>query len=219
MKKILYIAALFAAFACTPAEQGDRIPDNQVDGYVFHDDFYYTGSSDMPRVFLQPISDEHYVVFDSRYLEDVLASLNEMRFSMISGPQETYYNSVNEDFIVPDSMKKCMSVRIKGTGEIANIPHVVYSNHLYLNHIGSVEGDSNTLNVYLGEYNDDSHYSSVFKFAENLGLVPYDYWPELKVMFLACTNASCGNPAEIANWFCEETDYLASPNWGSGNWN
>ena len=201
------------AFACTPAEQGDQ------DYYVLHDDFYYTGSSDVPHVFLKPISDEHYVVFDSTYLEEVFDSLNKMGFSIISGPQETYYNSVNDDFFVPDYMKKCMSVHIKGTGEISNIPQVVYSNNLYLNHVGSVEGASNTLNVYLGEYNDDSRYSSVFKFAENLNLVPYDYWPELRVMFIACTNASCGNPVEIANWFCEEAGYLASPNWGSGNWN
>ena len=214
MKRLLiFLVLIITAWSC------DRVEDDRswLDGYEFHDDFYYTGLSDIQKVFLEPIENEYLVIFEADFNEEVLMNLEDKGFMLTSYPTDVYY-VFNDDFTIPDYMSNCMSVRIKGIGDIEDIPHVIYSDNLYFSHTGSLEGVSNKLCVFIDESKGNQHYVDVLKYAEKLKIIPYDYNKYSEYMFFACTNDSYGNPAEIANWFYEEKNCQASPIWSLGEW-
>lgn len=211
MQKLLLFTLLFLAVGCEQADQKDK--------YIMHDDFYYTGTTDIQKIFLEQIKDEYYIVFKEDFKEDILKHLDSHGFILTSSPTYVYYNSINTDYICPELLSNCMSLSIKGPDNVDNIPYLTYSNHLYRNKFGDIEGTSNKLSVSLNKDGSHVQYSLIIEYAELVNIIPYDYWPELNLVLFACTNDSHGNPAEIANWFYEVVGYPAYPSWGSGEWN
>ena len=199
-----------AAFACTPAEQGDRIPDNQEDGYVFHDDFYYI---DDGKLYLEPIEDEYFVIVKEDNQEQVVDQLLNSGFSLIG---KTYAWNISHDgsYGSLDEIKGCVTFNVKGNQEISSISDIVYSNNLYLTPTGERVGgsvESNTFLVKLSKSEKDKQIDSLKKYASQhcfliMGEMSRDYFK------LACTDKTSGNSVEMSNWFVEVAGFdIAQP--------
>lgn len=210
MKKILYIAALFAAFACTPAEQGDSNLDNQGDYYVFHDDFYYI---DEGKFNLEPITGEYFVIVKKDNQEQVVDQLINNGFRLIDKPY--VWNISNKgSYGSLEEIMNCVFFTVKGDREITSISDIVYSNNLYLTSTGERVGgsvESNTFMIKLSEEEKDIQLETLKKYAVQhsfliMGEMSRGYFK------MACTNKTSGNSVEMSNWFVEEAGFdMAQP--------
>lgn len=210
-KFIFFIAAMLVFGSCERHDANDK-------GYVFHDDFYYS-YPEGGKIYLTPYLNEHYIRFDTRYQTEVLGELLDRGFQLIDDPvvQNYFYG---DDFEVPEEIKYGSVVSVRGDGKIADIPHVIYSHHLYQVN-GDLFGRSNFLTVFYDIENAGTQVESLMQYAKQHALYPLSNDNYFGQMLFACTNKSSGNPVELANWFVETGGFImAMPDSGyrsSGN--
>ena len=191
-----------------------KIDPNQQKDYGFNDDFYYNIFSSTTdyihfippydKIYLTPCPDEYYIRFDTEHKEEVMKKLRKRGFQITRDPVDSRYGF--DDFEIPDYLEYCSTVSVKGSGKISDIPHVIYSNHLYK--LGeAMFGRSNRFHVFYEYEQADEQLKTIFKYAEEFKIHPIQtykfygtpYW----LISFACTNDSAGNPVELANWFTE----------------
>ncbi len=212
MNRFLCLLALLSMSACT-VQDADVKHSNE---YVFHDDYYYVFSSlsyTATKVHIIDSLDEYYFLFNSDFEEEVLESLYDHGFTKIIYIEDETFGAPS-----PEPLKNAKCAKVKGHGDIDQIPHVIFASQLSINEYGETCGFGNTLVVPIEPDNLQS-YDAIMKHAEFLKVIPYSHpYQDPKKIYLACTKESRGNPAEIANWFYEVAGYQADCLWGLGEW-
>lgn len=230
MKRILYVFAVVAALAScgvgkkTAGEADDTtsvsdiVQDTLVavpvpgqlwgktyGDYVFHDDFYYGRKKTLK--FDLPICPDCYgLVIEFEYKESVLEILKGRGFSIIR-------DIGKRDFPLEYS-PYCYYIVVKGISSIADLPHIIFSNHMYdLN--GEVLGVDPTFFIVTDASVEEE--ARLMGYAKEHNVIYTDSRTTStgKYYYFKCTNSSSGNPTEMANWFLERAGFMSGHcGWG-----
>lgn len=204
MTRLLFFLTVFLALCgCrkADAQQHNQETDPFTD-YVFHDDFFYEPYFEDGKFYLIPYLNESYIRFETNHQTEVLNELLKRGFQLITEPVcENYI--YNDALNIPENVKYGSVVSVKGYGNISDIPHVIYSHHLYHTESGEIFGRSNMFWVYYDIDNADSQIKSIMQYAEKHNIYPVNNHETFGNILIACTNMSSGNPVELSNWFVE----------------
>ena len=108
---------------------------------------------------------------------------------------------------IPEGVRYGSKMSVKGEGKIDDIPHVIYSNHIYYsseyNAVVANFGRSDLLWVYYDIENAESQVELLMRYAEKFKIYPLKHYRNYGRIEFVCTNLSSGNPVELANCFVE----------------
>ena len=158
MDRLIFLALALLISGCEP------FSDNEDTGYSFHDDFYYESGVGGGKFKLVPCLNEYFVRFKTEHQTEVINELLNRGFQLTTTPIVANY-SYADSFAVPEDVKNGSVVSVKGSGNIADIPHVIYSHHLYYNTYGVIWGGSNMLHVYYDLKNADAQVNLILQYA------------------------------------------------------
>lgn len=219
MKRFLFLILAVLLCGCEPYTENQPDVDKQQDienpllneldvklsNYQFHDDFYYEPYLDDGKYSLAPCLSEHFIRFTTEYQDEVIAELLDRGFQIAKGPVQVNYSS--EEFEIPEGVRYGSKMSVKGEGKIDDIPHVIYSNHIYYsseyNAVVADFGRSDLLWVYYDIENAESQVELLMRYAEKFKIYPLKHYRNYGRIEFVCTNLSSGNPVELANCFVE----------------
>ena len=226
MKRILYVFAVVAALAScgvgkkTAGEADDTtsvsdiVQDTLVavpvpgqlwgktyGDYVFHDDFYYgySYSSDTYEHYpLAKVREMYGLIVDYNHKDEIEGKIKSLGFEIIKA------------VVFKPNTENQYWLYVSGTGEITQIPHILYCTNLYqLDDKGIFGVDNEFVVKYDGSITTKDkiielakkHNVQVGK-TEERSRYGYCY------IYLYCSKDSSGNAVEMANWFVERGGFL-----------
>ena len=207
MKRVVFLILAVLLCGCEPHVESQPQPDEldeKLANYQFHDDFYENYE-------LDKIPDSYYIVIKTAVLGCLLDYLAKNDFVVIKPASQCNFAVSND--ILPQILKECSHLCIKGTGDISGIPDVLYINNLYSNNLYHKIYDGIQTNCILVESPDVEHSELIERYAEKLNVILVGPWDDLPLMpgmpsgfqeyMLVCTTASAGNCVEIVHCFRE----------------
>ncbi len=200
MKRLLMIILMVTACHRVEPDSGDR----------FHDDYYYGEYPDR-KVSLTACDDEYVVLFDTDYKEEVLDYIDKNGFTILLEPPRDLSYPDKDGFDIPEHLDELTQVFVMGDGDINAIPHLVFSDNLYISR-DSGRHLYTTHRFYVKYYDEELKvdlYEDALRYAAELKITPVgtsESGNSRWIQFI-CTNGSAGKPVELANWFCEEAGF------------
>ena len=214
MNRLVFLFMLLSAVGSCDKIDNKKEPQSE---YALHNDFYYSSSGE--KIPLELCDDEFYIVVKKSSFDDAMGYLASNDFTLTREVEDWEdwkvwgIDTEDPDYVISPSLADCVVTCIKGTGNVDDIPGLVYSSNKYLTN-GEVLGITNILHVKYDSEKNGTDIERLKEIAEELNVIPlakitkYSSWYGTWYA-MACTNDSVGNCLEIANYIYEYEGFYA----------
>ena len=144
MNRLVFLFMLLSAIGSCDKIDNKKEPQRE---YVLHNDFYYSSSGE--KIPLELCDDEFYIVVKKSSFDDALDYLVSNDFTLTREVEDWEdwkvwgIDTEDPDYVISPSLADCVITCIKGTGNVDDIPGLVYSSNKYLTN-GEVLGIETT---------------------------------------------------------------------------
>lgn len=139
------------------------------------------------------------LVIEYEYKDEVMNILEERGFVVI--------RDIGKRGFPIESSPYCYYIVVKGEGSVTDLPHIIFSNHMYDGNGEIVGVDPTFFIVTDGSADEESRLMSYAK-EHNVIYTDSRSTSSGKYYYFKCTNSSSGNPTEMANWFLERGGFM-----------
>lgn len=185
------------------------------EGYEMCDDYIHYGKTSYHEESRDPITKrayEYYLAVRKTDKEEALAYLDRNGFTIMENSEE----GTGTFYALRGKLKDCFQITVKGSGNIDEVPGVLYTSPLYNNDEWFKEdtfGRGNMILIsFTSRWDNEKqirHIPYIEKYAEMLDiyLISKNLSQYGNYLTFGVTNESAGNAVEIHNWFSEVAGY------------